>query len=94
MSDEPQMMTTGQCATFLGITRFTLRRWHAMNCAPPRALKGKRYYYALEAVKEWLRHQGRDEASCAAPSARPGAPPPRLSAAFSSPLLDLPRKSR
>lgn len=87
----PQIMTAKRCAEFLGITRVTLRAWHRSGVGPPRELKGKRYWYALEAVREWLRNGG---ASYVATSARPGGPTALPCAASSSPPQGPPRKFR
>jgi Helix-turn-helix domain len=55
MGRTPEMMLAGRAAQFLGIGRDTLRRWNRSGVGPPRTLKGKRYWYAREALREWLK---------------------------------------
>lgn len=73
MARTPELMRLARAATFLGITRDTLRRWHLDGVGPPRSRIGKSYWYSREALKEWLRAN----APAAASSAPQPAPPPR-----------------
>lgn len=67
MARTPELMCAGRAAQFLGVNRYTLRRWINSGEGPPRVRKGKRYYFVREVLKEWLKS-----------NAPPEAPPPRL----------------
>jgi excisionase family DNA binding protein len=54
MARTPQVMTQSRAAQFLGVSRETLRVWTRKGVGPPRTRMGKRYWYSLEAVREWL----------------------------------------
>ena len=55
MARTPELMLAGRAAVFLGISRDTLRTWNRTGIGPPRTLKGKRYWYSRESLKEWLK---------------------------------------
>jgi predicted site-specific integrase-resolvase len=55
MARTPELMLAARAAEFLGVSRKTLTRWNSMGIGPPRARKGKRYWYSREAMKEWLK---------------------------------------
>lgn len=55
MPRTPELMLAGRAAQFLGVGRNTLSRWNRSGTGPPRTLKGKRYWYSREALKEWLK---------------------------------------
>lgn len=55
MARTPEMMLAGRAAQFLGVSRKTLYRWNLSGDGPPRTLKRKRYWYAREALKDWLK---------------------------------------
>lgn len=55
MARTPELMTADRAAVFLGVHRNTLRKWNRAGEGPPRTLKGKRWWYAREALKEWLK---------------------------------------
>lgn len=55
MARTPELMLAGRAATFLGVSRDTLRVWNRTGVGPPRTLKGKRYWYSREALKDWLK---------------------------------------
>lgn len=55
MARTPELMLAGRAARFLGISRDTLKRWNRSGVGPPRTLKGKRFWYTREALKEWLK---------------------------------------
>ena len=71
----PELMRAGRAAQFLGVHRDTLRRWQLRGFGPPRARKGKSYWYAREALKEWLRSGAAAVVGAALPSGvKPKAP--------------------
>jgi hypothetical protein len=43
-----------QLARELGVSERTLARWHAMRLGPPRVTIGRRPYYRLISVAEWI----------------------------------------
>lgn len=47
-------MTQRQLAQFLRVNRLTLYRWNMEDLGPPRLLRGKRWVYAIEDVRQWL----------------------------------------
>ena len=51
---EPQ-----EVAHQLGVSVRTLTRWHALRCGPPRCMTGRKIYYRVDAVREWLRDSER-----------------------------------
>ena len=52
MPRTPELMLASRAAKFLGVSRQTLTRWNRAGIGPPRARKGKRYWYSREALKE------------------------------------------
>lgn len=89
MPRTPQMMLAGRAAQFLGIHRDTLRRWNRDGVGPPRELKGKRYWYCLEALREWLKSGGRAlvaEHAAGLPGARAQSPSAASASLRSDPL--------
>lgn len=66
----PEIMLMQDAARFLGVSRKVLWRWNTLGVGPPRALKGKRYWYAREALKEWLRNGARGLSGALAASPR------------------------
>jgi hypothetical protein len=44
----------GQLARELGVSERTLARWHAARLGPPRVTIGRRPYYRLTSVAEWI----------------------------------------
>lgn len=55
MPRTPELMLAARAAEFLGIGRNTLTRWNQQGIGPPRVLKGQRYWYSREVLKDWLR---------------------------------------
>jgi hypothetical protein len=43
-----------QLARELGVSERTLARWHAARLGPPRVTIGRRPYYRLTSVAEWI----------------------------------------
>lgn len=93
MSRFPQIMGAKRAAEFLGISQELLVSWNRAGCGPPRALKGKRYYYTLEALQDWVK-AGAGAARAAAPRASFGVRVPQLSGASAFPPLGPPHRSR
>lgn len=89
MARTPELMLAGRAARFLGIHRDTLRAWNRDGMGPPRTLKGKRYWYSREALKEWLKN-GAAAVSACLPRAPAGSP----SLSSGSLLEDPPRRFR
>ncbi len=71
-------MTASRAASFLGVSRETMRRWNNQGNGPPRCRKGKRYYYVRQVLIEWLK--------CNAPGSAPvkQQPVPRQPASLRS----------
>lgn len=90
MARTPELMLAGRAARFLGIHRDTLRSWNRSGTGPPRTLKGKRYWYSREALKEWLK-SGAAVFSASLPRREPAG---LLSASSGSLLEDPPRRFR
>ena len=59
MARTPEMMNAKRASDFLGIDRKTLRMWIRAGVGPPRVLKGKRYWFSREELKDWLRNGAR-----------------------------------
>jgi excisionase family DNA binding protein len=55
MGRTPEILSAQAACKFLGISHPTLRDWLRKGVGPPRTLKGKRYWYSREALKEWLK---------------------------------------
>ena len=51
----PRLMGQNRAAEYLGVDRVTLYRWRKHGEGPPRSRIGKRYYYVLETLQEWLK---------------------------------------
>lgn len=93
MPRTPELMLAGRAAEFLGIGRNTLARWNRQGIGPPRVLKGQRYWYAREILKDWLRSGAFDvrvRISPDSPHERVGS----LSASSEFQHLGLPRRFR
>ena len=56
MSRTRELLTAAQAAAFLGMSRSTLTRWNNQGNGPPRVLKGLRYWYSRECLRQWLKH--------------------------------------
>lgn len=69
---EPNLLTQKALAAFLSVDRITIWSWHLRDAGPPRILIGKRYYYSMVAIREWLRTN--DAHSSSASSASSQAP--------------------
>jgi len=54
MATPKRLMNAKQASTFLGVHYNTLHNWNQMGMGPPRTLKGKRWYYVLDVLKDWL----------------------------------------
>lgn len=54
MATTKRLMNAKQASAFLGIHYNTLHDWNQRNVGPPRTLKGKRWYYVLDVLKDWL----------------------------------------
>src|SRR5689334_2219423 len=46
-----------QLARELGVSERTLARWHATRLGPPRVTIGRRPYYRISSVAEWIASQ-------------------------------------
>lgn len=51
---EPNLLTQKALAAFLSVDRITIWSWHLRGVGPPRKLIGKRGYYPMEALRQWL----------------------------------------
>jgi predicted site-specific integrase-resolvase len=51
----PELMNAGTAAQFIGVCRKTLTNWNHKRIGPPRVLKGKRYWYPRDQIREWLK---------------------------------------
>lgn len=51
------LLTIRELAEQLEVTCRTLERWNAQRIGPPRIKLGKKVYYRIEAVKEWILSQ-------------------------------------
>lgn len=76
MARSGELMMAGRAAIFLGISRDTLKKWNRAGQGPPRMLKGKRYWYSRELLREWIMSGGVASLATRAPS-QPQREPPR-----------------
>lgn len=91
---ERHFLTQKELAAYLGVNRWTVWYWYAyeVESKPKRIKIGKRYYYPLEAVREWLEASGRAPSASGVSVPVPGAPrttakgPYRLSTALAATL--------
>jgi len=78
MATTKRLMNAKQASAFLGIHYNTLHDWNQRNVGPPRTLKGKRWYYVLDVLKDWLSQNAPAVASASAHSRSSSALPGRL----------------
>lgn len=94
MARTPELMLAGRAAQFLGVGRNTLTRWNQAGLGPPRVLKGKRYWYSREALKEWLKSGAGAVRELLAPASAERGRSRLPSDAYASQLRGPPRISR
>jgi len=50
----PQFLTRSATAKMLGIHRRTLYNWEHSHIGPPSVQLGKRFYYTVEIINQWI----------------------------------------
>jgi predicted site-specific integrase-resolvase len=63
-----RMMNGREATAFLGVSKNVLTRWNHLGIGPPRVRKGKRWYYVLDVLKDWLSQNAPAVASISAPA--------------------------
>lgn len=84
MATTKRLMNAKQASAFLGVHYNTLHNWNLLGVGPPRTLKGKRWFYVLEVIKDWLSQNAPAVASASAHRLASSQPPSRLTS-FASP---------
>lgn len=56
------LLTPGEVAEYLGVTRKTLSEWKASSYGPKRIQVGRRVFFRLADVNDWIKSRAEDQA--------------------------------